>query len=377
MKRSIWLVAACAWLALGCVHAADLSQRDLTRLERAITQIQGKLSRWRDEHSALQSQLRDTELAISALSQQIAANDATRGRLERELGALRERRRTLSGQRQQQQVLVAAQLRAAFQMGRERSLKVLLNQQDPAAISRAMTYVEYFNRARARQIDALSATLEELAGTEASIAEKSAAAARLSSELTHQKAELGRQQAARQQTMASLQQAIRSDTERLRQHQEDRQRLEALLNTVEDVAASFAASQDARPFAERKGKLRWPVEGKIVNRFGSPRTDGGLRWQGVVIRPAKAARVRAIHHGRVVFANWFRGQGLLLIVDHGEGYMSLYGHNESLLRQTGDWVNAGDAIATISANGSQTEQGLYFEIRHKGKAGNPTLWCRP
>jgi len=361
---------------LPAAGAADFNQQDLYRLEQAIAQLQAKLSRWRDEHSALQQQLRDAELAIGELSQQIAANDAVRDRLAQELGTLRSRLRTLAERRQHQEVLIAAQLRAAFQLRKEKPVKVLLNQQDPALISRAMTYVAYLNRARAQQIAAFSATIDELAATEADIAKKSEAVASLTRELTRQKAVLDLQQSARQQTLAGLNKAIRSDSEQLRQHQEDRQRLEALLNTVEDVATSFAATEDARPFPERKGKMKWPAQGKVINHFGSTRNSGGLRWQGVVIQAPRSSRVHAIHHGRVVFANWFRGQGLLLIIDHGDGYMSLYGHNESLLRQTGDWVKAGEPIATIGASGGQSDHGLYFEIRHKGKASNPSKWCR-
>jgi septal ring factor EnvC (AmiA/AmiB activator) len=121
--------------------------------------------------------------------------------------------------------------------------------------------------------------------------------------------------------------------------------------------------------------MDWPVAGKVVSHFGRPRSEGGLRWQGAQIEAAEGTEVRAIHHGRVVFADWFRGQGLLIIIDHGDGYMSLYSHNKSLLRETGDWVTVGEPIATIGNSGGLSEYGLYFEIRHRGKASNPARWC--
>jgi septal ring factor EnvC (AmiA/AmiB activator) len=354
----------------------DANPQDLKRLESAIEDLQRELGRHRGKYGALEAQLRKNEVAIGNLSTLIRANRKKQAALEQELTSLRSRRRQLEQDRNKQQVLIAAQLRSAYQLGQEKTLKVLLNQEDPALISRALTYVDYFNKARMREIDQFNNTLTELRALEPAIVEKSATLKQTGQQLATEKSTLGHQQKARQQTLASLSQTIKTKDAQLQQHEKDQARLEALLNTVEDVAASFASMEDARPFGSLKGKMKWPARGKIVNRFSRRRQHGGLKWQGVEIRGKEGNKITAIHHGRVVFADWLGGQGLLIVIDHGDGYMSLYGHNQSLLHETGDWIRTGEIIATMGNSGGRSQTGLYFEIRHKGKARNPAGWCR-
>jgi septal ring factor EnvC (AmiA/AmiB activator) len=354
----------------------DASPQDLKRLESAIDALQRELGRHRGKYSTLEAQLKKNEVAIGELSALIRANRKKQGALEQELTKLRSRRRQLEQDRDKQQALIAAQLRTAYQLGHEKTLKVLLNQEDPALISRAMTYVDYFNKARLHEIEQFNNTITELRALEPNIAEKSATLKQTGQQLATEKNKLGQQQQARQQTLASLSQTIKSKDAQLQQHEKDQARLEALLNTVEDVATSFASMEDAQPFGSRKGKMKWPARGKIDNRFGRRRQHGGLKWQGVEIRGKEGNNITAIHHGRVVFADWLGGQGLLIVIDHGDGYMSLYGHNQSLLHETGDWIHTGEAIATMGNSGGRNQTGLYFEIRHRGKASNPAGWCR-
>jgi septal ring factor EnvC (AmiA/AmiB activator) len=374
LKRAVLCVLTC-W-ALGASAQQAASPKELQRLKSAITALQQDLGKHRGEHSALQKQLQSNEVAIGNLSRQIDRNAAQIRTLEQELGELRTRQRDLALARTKQQTLIAAQLRSAYQLGQEKNLKVLLNQQDPARISRAMTYVDYLNRARLDAIAEFSSTIDELAKLEPAIQSRTLGLAQTGEQLAAEKEQLASQQNSRRQTLASLSATIQSKDAQLKQHQQDRQRLENLLNTVEDVATTFATMDDAKPFASRKGKMSWPTKGKIVTRFGSRRHDGGLRSQGVEIRASKGSSVTAVHHGRVVFADWFGGQGLLLIIDHGDGFMSLYGHNQSLLKETGDWIHTGEIVATVGDSGGRSEAGLYFEIRQKGKASNPAQWCR-
>jgi septal ring factor EnvC (AmiA/AmiB activator) len=374
LKRAVLCVLTC-W-ALGASAQQAASPKELQRLKSAITALQQDLGKHRGEHSALQKQLQSNEVAIGNLSRQIDRNAAQIRTLEQELGELRTRQRDLALARTKQQTLIAAQLRSAYQLGQEKNLKVLLNQQDPARISRAMTYVDYLNRARLDAIAEFSSTIDELAKLEPAIQSRTLGLAQTGEQLAAEKEQLASQQNSRRQTLASLSATIQSKDAQLKQHQQDRQRLENLLNTVEDVATTFATMDDAKPFASRKGKMSWPTKGKIVTRFGSRRHDGGLRSQGVEMRASKGSSVTAVHHGRVVFADWFGGQGLLLIIDHGDGFMSLYGHNQSLLKETGDWIHTGEIVATVGDSGGRSEAGLYFEIRQKGKASNPAQWCR-
>jgi septal ring factor EnvC (AmiA/AmiB activator) len=370
------LLLLLAFVALGAGAQQTASPKDLKRLQAAIVSLQKELKQARGKHSALEEQLKRDEVAIGKLSLAIEDNGNRQKTLARELEQLRARQSQLEQQRKAQQVLIAAQLRSAYQLGQEKTLKVLLNQEDPALISRAMTYVDYLNRARLQQIERFNATIAELAALEPSIVAKSLELKDAGDKLARDKDQLAGQQRSREQTLASLAGTISSKKAKLQQYEKDRARLEALLNTVEDVTRTFATIDDAQPFAKRKGKMKWPASGELINRFGSQRQDGGLKWQGVEIRSKAGTQVRAIHHGRVVFADWFGGQGLLIIIDHGDGYMSLYGHNQSLLRQTGDWIGTGEPISTVGASGGRSEPGLYFEIRHRGKANNPTSWCR-
>ncbi len=352
------------------------SPKDLKRLKSAIATLQRELGQDRSKYSSLEVQLQRDEVAIGKLSAAIRSNGDKQKALASELEQLRARQTQLQQQRKNQQVLIAAQLRNAYQLGHEKTLKVLLNQQDPALISRAMTYVDYFNQARLQEVERFNTTLVELRELEPTIIASALALQQAGQQMAVDKDLLAGQQKSRQQTLAALADSISSKNAQLQQYEKDRIRLEALLNTVEDVAKTFATIDDAQPFAKRKGKMKWPAAGKLVNRFGSRRQDGGLKWQGVEIRGEAGTKVFAVHHGRVVFADWFGGQGLLMIIDHGDGYMSLYGHNQSLLRETGDWIQTGETIATVGSSGGRNAPGLYFEIRYQGKATNPAQWCR-
>jgi septal ring factor EnvC (AmiA/AmiB activator) len=352
-----------------------ISERDLKRLERSIGKMQKELDKHRGEHSSMQQQLKKNETAIGQLELRIDSSERTQRSLQSKLKQQKQQRATLQEASRQQEGLIAAQMRSAYQLGRHQSLKVLLNQQNPAQLARAMVYVGYFNRARMAQITSFSQTIEQLANVEADILEKTVELSDTLQTLDQQKAKLEHQQRARKVTLQQLASTIKSKGTALKQQQRDRDDLEKLLFTVEDVTTTLASSKDGQPFAARKGKMTWPTAGKRINRFGSRRSQGGLQWQGVEIQAGQGEPVRSIHQGRVLFADWFRGQGLLIIVDHGDSYLSLYSHNHSLLRTTGDWVNADEAIATVGASGGRQDNALYFEIRHKNKARDPAQWC--
>ena len=272
--------------------------------------------------------------------------------------------------------MLGQQLIAAYQVGQQRKLKVLLNQQQPDKIARALRYYDYFNRARNEQIAAFTAIVEELNLLESDIQSRQRSLELSKSRLDSEQQVLQVQQQSRAINLANINASISSNDQRLRQLAKDRSELERLLAAVEKSLANITNTSDYQPFKQLRGKLRWPVAGKLGNRFGSRRSSTSQRWQGVKIQAAEGSEVQAIHYGRIVFADWFRGSGLLIIVDHGDGYMSLYAHNQSILRETGEWINAGETIATVGNSGGQSRASLYFEIRHNGKPTNPTQWCK-
>ena len=188
--------------------------------------------------------------------------------------------------------------------------------------------------------------------------------------------ELQSKQAKRKQTLAMLNKSIANKDQQLHKMDRDQKRLQRLLDTVVSAIANLSLSDDGQPFAKRKGKMTYPAKGAIVNRFGAPRINDRLRWDGLLIKASVGSHVSAIHHGRVVFSDYLRGHGLLMIVDHGDGYMSLYAHNQALLKDNGDWVSSGEVIARVGDSGGQNQAGLYFEIRHQGQPTNPSIWCR-
>ena len=183
---------------------------------------------------------------------------------------------------------------------------------------------------------------------------------------------IGKQQ--RQRDLGLLNKAIRGKDARLQKMAADREELERLLEVIEQAVAELQIPMEFQDFASQKGAMYWPVTGKPSNRFGGRRAGSQMRWRGLVIPAEEGSRVASIHHGRVVFADWFRGSGLLLIIDHGDGYMSLYAHNQALLRDVGEWVSGGSPVAMVGNSGGQQEAALYFEIRHDGKPINPDAW---
>ncbi len=320
---------------------------------------------------------------------------------------MQQQRQQLEQQRSGQRDAIERQVRNAYALGRQSKMKALLNQQEPATLSRALTYYDYFNRARAEQIDGYVALLSELDTLQPQIERRAGELRGARDDLDQRRRELDRARAERERALAKLNATIKNKDQEYQQLAQDRSALEAVLKKIERAAAEAAARQRQqqaakpapaapagkpsgggfavtatspvagnKPFGQLRGQLPWPVAGKAVNRFGAQRGNSPLRWQGINIAAREGETVRAVHGGKVVFADWLRGSGLLLIVDHGDGYLTLYAHNQSLLRNVGDTVRAGDAIATVGNSGGQAQAGLYFEIRHRGVPSDPTAWCR-
>ena len=181
----------------------------------------------------------------------------------------------------------------------------------------------------------------------------------------------------RKKVVRSLKAEIKSKGQQLDGLLADEQELKSLLQALTEALSDIpAAPGDHKPFAKLKGKLKWPTSGRRLKAYGESRRIGSLRWQGVVIAGKEGQEVKAVSHGRVAYADWLRGYGLLLIIDHGDGYMTLYGHNQSLFREVGDWVEKGEVIAAVGNSGGIDNHALYFEIRKDGKPTDPIRWCR-
>jgi len=371
------------WLALTIPLSLAESTADeqatraqLKQLRQEMNELTQLLQNFRDERSALQGALRDSEVEIGEVQQRIRRIQQQLQRHQRELESLQQERSQLQGAKQQKSRQIAAQVRSAYRLGHQSRIKLLLNQQRPETVSRTLAYHDYFNRAHSRQLEAYIDLISELDQVEPALRQRRDQLALARGQLEQQRDTLEDARVRRRQNLARLEATIRDKDDELKTRAREQAELEALLEAMQETLANLSLPADYRPFDELKGKLPWPVKGRTLHRFGSPREGGSLRWQGTTIQAREGEEVLAVHHGRVVFADWFRGAGLLLILDHGGGYMSLYGHNQSLLRETGDWVAAGDPIATVGNSGGLRQAGLYFEIRHNGHPTDPGQWCR-
>lgn len=375
MLGSLLLLALLPGLGLAQADEKETRTR-LDQLQRDIKRTTSEISSANARKNKLQQQLRKDELELGKLQSDIAANQRAIKANRRELDTLDSQRTNLEQARDTQQARIALELKTAWQLGQQSQAKVLLNQEDPNTLARVMAYYRYFLDARNELMEGYRETLRQLLELKQRIIATREQLANQQSTLQQQQVRLVAAQKDREQTVAALNDSIDSKGEQLRQMEQNRRELEAVLEAIEKAVAELAVPKDYKPFKTAKGKLPWPVSGKRSNNFGRPRNEGKMRWQGVTIPAKGGTTVKAVHHGRVVYADWLRGSGLLLIIDHGDGYMSLYAHNQSLLREVGEWVIAGTPISTVGNSGGQERTALYFEIRHKGKPVNPAKWCK-
>ncbi|QRY80088.1 murein hydrolase activator EnvC [Pseudomonas sp. PDNC002] len=401
------------------------TQRQLEQTQKDINELKKNLQNIQDEKSGVQKQLKSTETQMGDLEKQIKQIQDEMKKNEEELQRLDSEKKKLQGARLEQQRLIAIQARAAYQSGREEYLKLLLNQEHPEKFSRTLTYYDYINKARLEQLSAFNETLRQLSNVEQEITSQKDEQVAQQSALEGRRQELADARKARQETLAKLNSDLKDSSSKLKNREQSQEDLNKVLKTIEETLArqareaeearqrALAAERERvkreRELAERgekpdtpakprtdysgplvssgtgfggafgaaKGKLPWPVDGRVLARFGSPRGDDPrATWDGVLIGASAGSTVRAVHGGRVVFADWLRGAGLLVILDHGGGYLSLYGHNQSLLKDAGDTVKAGDPIATVGASGGQSTPAVYFAIRHQGRPADPSTWCR-
>jgi septal ring factor EnvC (AmiA/AmiB activator) len=350
-------------------------EAELKRLRDTIQQLSDNLGSLRSRHQAQRARLREMNRKINRLDRSLRDTEQQRRRLANSLTDLQqeqtEQQRRLAVQRQ----ALARQLQAAYVLGRLGGLELLLNAAEPAAVQRSLRYYDYFYRSRTAHIAELKKTLLSLDQVQQSIQGKRQ---ELDAVLAHQRDQREALESSRRERralLAELNRDIRSTSRRLGHLKEDAQALQDLVKRLRQALAKMPAPPSGESFARLKGRLPLPVAGRITARFGAPRDIGQMKWQGVLIDAADGAEVKAVAAGRVVFADWLRGFGLLLILDHGDGYMSLYGNNQGLRVGVGDTVQAGEVVANVGNDGGQDSDGLYFEIRYKGTPQDPLLWC--
>ncbi len=351
------------------------AQQQLETLRKQIKEVTARAEEQRGERDALTRDVREQDLAIANIAQDLRGFDGAITAKQVELAGLDKRRDTLVTSLRSQREALARLLRSAYALGRHEELKLLLQQDDVAAIARVLAYHRYFQQAQVRQIDALREELAELASVQQSIAEAKSSLAASREARAGESAKLDQQRAERAQLLATVETDLAQAGSRIEALAKNEKGLVDLLEELKDVFADIPTQlAGAESFASLRGRLAKPVSGKLLAKFGSE--ANGQRSSGLRLAVAAGSDVRAVAYGRVVFADWFKGYGLMIIIDHGDNYLSLYGYNETLRREVGDWVQPGEIVASSGASGGQHGDSVYFELRQKSSAIDPAPWFK-
>jgi septal ring factor EnvC (AmiA/AmiB activator) len=395
MKKAI-VSAAVLLLTYPFLSVAEIAQPPVAQeLATRLEKVNVEMAHIKQQREVLLAQLQKIETQYGTIAGSLYELSEFVGNKRLQLNTLSVQISEKQQQLKAEKAVLNKQLSAAFVMGKKEKLKLLLNQQDPALASRMMVYYQYLNQTRLKKLAAIQARIAELAALEQDKQETADKLGQAIQAKEIKQADLAKTRLQRDTLLAQLKTDFALKTEQLNQLDKTEAQLETLIGNLQRsttvitaptktpvIATTYPnnklnplyAAATNKPFQLLKNHLLWPVKGKILHRFGSRRSE--TRWDGVLIGAPEGAEIYAVSDGKVVFANWLRGYGLLTILDHGEGYMTLYAFNQSLYKKVGDNIKAGTAIAAVGKSDGRDEAGLYFGIRHEGKAINPALWCR-
>lgn len=384
MTRRPVCLLLCALLLSGTAYAGK--QEELDNLRRRITEMQRDLEKTSESRTEAADALRASERAISDSNRELASLATQQHETDAKLSALQADAQRLGKNIAGQQSQLGELLYRQYIGGRQDYLRLLLNGEEPNRTARDLVYYQYIARNRAAWLANLRGDLEALDAISRDTRDQRATLERLRTEQLAQKRNLEQEQRARQQLLGKYSDQLRQQRREIGRMQRNEQQLARLVEKLAKMLAQPKSRSlfrnndlpdsrfDGKPFAQLKGRLTLPVTGAVTNRFGDTRPDSTLRWKGLFLRTSAGQSVKAIAAGRVVFADWMRGFGNLIIVDHGQGYMSLYGNNETLYKQVGDELRGGDTLAAVGNSGGNEDSGLYFELRHEGRPLNPAEW---
>ena len=396
MKPSASCIAAIL-LSACCVSSHADEKAELNQLRERIENLQRNIVKSEESRNEVADALRTSERSISEVNRGLLTLAREQGKIGQSLTELKKNIDTGRADVVRQQALLDRTIRYQYMYGNADALRLMLNGQDVAEVDRQIHYFGYLSRARATMIGSLKQSLAALATLESEAHNKQEELAVNADAQKLARAQLQSERAARQRVFIQIKADINKHRREVGRLKRDEDRLAKLIDQLAKALArereerkvrqsdriqqkgqSVDSVADAtfigRSFETLKGKLKLPARGELQGRFGGPREDGGVTWKGLFIRAETGQTVKAVADGRVVYADWLRGFGNLLIVDHGGGYMSLYGNNESLLKQVGDKAQSGETVASVGSTGGALESGVYFELRHEGKPFDPMKW---
>jgi len=382
------LSARCLLLCCLCLAGTAMASQheELENLRKRISEMQSEIAKTSESKSEAADALRASERAISDSNRKLSALTARQKEAHRKLEALDTQRLQLDHDLSRQQSLLGKLLYQQYLGGKHEYLKLMLDNQDPNQISRDLQYYRYIARNRSEWLANLRTNLDTLDHVSEEIQSQSSALEKLRTEQSEQREMLKHDQLEHKKVLSQVSRELRQQRREVSRLQRNENRLANLVTKITKMLAQPKSSTifrndnlpdnrfDGKPFAQLKGMLVLPVKGEISNRFGANRPDSTIAWKGLFIRTGSGQDVKAVAAGRVVFADWLRGFGNLLIVDHGNAYMSLYGNNETLYKQVGDELRGGDTVAAVGNSGGNAESGLYFELRHESKPLDPLQW---
>lgn len=353
-----------------------VTKKQIKQVKRQIRNLEKRLRQHRKQLSAEERLLQDAERAVSEVLVEIRTTEQQQQASVDKLAQLQAQQAAVVDDIDRQQQAIASTLRGAYRGGRQEYLKLLLNQQSPQTMARHATYYQYLNRARLAKIEHFDASLVKLKQASEDVRQEQLALDNLTTELQGKQQQLQAKFDQRQQAWQALQKTIDSGSGELTALKKNQAKLTEMLQSIQEALSDVPTHLGFRPLQPLKGQLPWPHTGKLIHSFGASREAGKLHWNGVLIAAPKGSDVKAIHQGRVVFTDWMRGYGMLIILDHGDGFLSLYGNNQALTKKTGDWVAGGDVIAQSGNRNGEAANGIYFEIRRNGHPLDPVVWCQ-
>lgn len=377
LKAAACLVVTAAIALVG--HAAqpsdDKDRKKLAVLKHEISALQKQLRHTDSERGQQAEKLRKTEQKAAQIQQALRKLDLEVGALDTDLAGLADKKKILEIDKRKQAEMVARELSAAYRLGRQEPLKLLFNLENPDKVGRMLRYYQYMITARSDVLSNFKNTLSEIASVEAELLAKQGKLKESQAAFVTASDNLKMELDERKNLLATITRQAVNEKTRLSTLELEKRQLEKLIAKLEENIRNLSIPSDT-PFVTQRGKLPWPVTGTVQHGFGATRNTS-LVWSGWLLSAREASPVKAIHHGRVVFSDYLRGHGLMLIIDHGGGYLSLYAHNQMLLKEIGDWVTGGEDIARVGNTGGLAQSALYFEIRNKGKPVDPKTWLQP
>jgi len=367
------ILALTLCLTAGPGVAEDDPGARLRVLQERIGELQKQLERDADRRDKEAARLRQAERGAAKAARELAQTRLAVAEHRRRLDALAAEKRGSETRLRSDRADLAVQVRAAYLGGRQERLRLVLNQQDPALLGRMLVYYRYLSQYRASQIESVIAELSRLAAVETELKSATAELENLERRRSRKAAGVEKARLARADAVAALDARIGSGAQEVARLQSEEETLQRVIEELQRAVADLPGAQ-REPFAEQRGRLTWPVRGRLLHDFGQPRAGGSLRWNGVLVGAERGTEVTAVYHGRVAYADWLPGMGLLMVIEHGDNYLSLYGHNDVLFKSVGDWVQPGEVIAAAGDSGGRSRAALYFEIRRGKQPQNPHRW---